>query len=1103
MTTYSAYPNGTVLGQRYHLLEVIGSGGMGIVYRAVDRLTAQVVALKQVTVPSQHLQFTAQHHGPTLDLRVSLASEFSLLASLRHPHIISVLDYGFDEHQHPYFTMELLENAQTILEYGRTRTIGERFDLIMQMLRALNYLHRRGVVHRDLKPDNVLVVRGSVKLLDFGIAVEMAYAQDASNASGTLAYMSPEMLQGEPPGISSDLYAAGILAYELIGLQHPYHLDDLNALINDIFNRTPDMNALDVERSVAAVVARMMAKNVHERFKSAAEVIEAYALAIKHSVPLDTAATRESALQAARFVGRAAELAHLEDALKAALEGRGSAWLIGGESGVGKSRLVDELRPRALVSGALVLRGQSVSTGGSLYGLWRPVLRRLALTGIITPQEASVLKALVPDIGELLGTPDPIDEASELPPRAAQERLFETVLAVLQRQPQPLVIILEDLHWASESLDLLAQINSAIERLPILVIGTYRHDERADIPRLLPSARVIMLERLTAQEIAELSASMLGDVGRQTQIVQWIREQTEGNVFFIVEVLRAVSDATDEFAAIKAEKLPPKVATGDIDRFIARRLARVPQAYYPVLELAAILGRQIDPALMQAIIRRQNAGFSLEAWLTRCADAVVLELRDEQWRFAHDKLRDGVLASLSDVMRPALHLQAAETIEQVYGSAPEQWPSLAFHWRGVGDAHKTAYYSERAGRLAYENAANREAVGYLSDALDALKRLPPTPQIQARIVDVTLMLTRANAFLMLVPPEPLLSEAERLAATLNDEVRLARVQGAFGSYHYMRGQMPQAFAYFYKSIAAAEKHGLEDVLMLPYNIIGRAMAVNGSYASSNANLAKGIRLAEKFQDDELLVGSLVFHGIGQEIVGQIGAGRQDIVRGLTLSESMGRPERYASDLVILGMGYTVCQQIESALDYLTESLQRAEAINAVQTIGIASGGLGVNYTLLGDYPRAVSYLDRSADIAQQHGAMIHYVWFQAARGEIERRTGDTFAARQRAESALRKAAELRQTLGEAETHLLLARLDMMDERFDSAQAHIQQAIDSHTQNAIAALAANARFELCRLYAVRGDTPHALALLTPCEEDFRRLKMAHHSRQAELLRGALA
>jgi serine/threonine protein kinase len=230
MTTNTSPSPSGIIGRRYLLHEQIGSGGMGIVYRATDRLAGHIVALKQVTAPAQALLFTSRSEG--LDLRLALAQEFKLLASMRHPHIISVLDYGFDEQHQPFYTMEFLENPQTIFQAGAAQPLDAKIGLLAQMLQALAYLHRRGVIHHDLKPSNVMVVDGQVKLLDFGLSLTAEQGgRMGSTAAGTLAYMAPEVLQGAGASQASDLYAVGVMAYELLAGRHPFNLDDMTQLI--------------------------------------------------------------------------------------------------------------------------------------------------------------------------------------------------------------------------------------------------------------------------------------------------------------------------------------------------------------------------------------------------------------------------------------------------------------------------------------------------------------------------------------------------------------------------------------------------------------------------------------------------------------------------------------------------------------------------------------------------------------------------------------------------------------------------------------------------------------------------------------------------------
>lgn len=705
-----------LIGRRYVLQEPLGSGGMGAVYRATDRLTGQTVALKKVTTLAE---VQATPDSDTNDFRIALSDEFRTLASLHHPNIITVLDYGFDVAGQPFFTMELLENARTILNAGVSAPLAEKVRLLLELLQALAYLHRRGILHRDLKPGNILVVDNTVKVLDFGLSLAIARSQTRPQemVAGTLAYMAPETLLEEQISAASDLYAFGMITYEIFAGRHPFNLKNVGMLVNSILNVAPDFDGIDAQ--VIPVLKCLLTKKPQNRYPYAETVMAALCEATGQPHPAETLAIRESFLQAAKFVGRRTELERLRGAFEQALAGKGSAWIIGGESGVGKSRLLDELRIRAMVRGALTLRGQAVTEGSMPYQVWREPLRRLALASDLDDREAGIFKSVIPDIDLLLNRE--IQEAPALDPQANQNRLFAVLLDVLKRQPQTVVMILEDLQWAgSENLALLTQLQRQISELPLLILCSYRDDERLDLPDQLPGLKVLRLNRLSAESIAELSEFMLGSAGKEPHVVNLLARETEGNAFFLVEVVRTLSEMTGELSKVTDSTLPAQIVASGIRDVVQRRLNRVPAQARPLLNLAAIAGRELDLNILQAI---QNADDNLNLWLTHCANAAVLEIQEDRWRFTHDKLREGVIAEIDTQTLPQLHLQIAKTIERVYDDDSGQFPALAYHYQQAGIRDKAAHYLIEAANLAKANFANREAIVLYEAAIEQIHLL--------------------------------------------------------------------------------------------------------------------------------------------------------------------------------------------------------------------------------------------------------------------------------------------------------------------------------------------------------------------------------------------
>lgn len=846
---------------RYQLQEKIGEGGMGTVYRAIDRLTNDTVALKRVLLTPSNLDFHSK--STDADLGVALASEFQLLASLRHPHIISVLDYGFDENGQPFFTMPLIRNPRHITSVAARKGYKERAELLIQALQALNYLHRRGVIHHDLKPGNVLVDAETrvVKVVDFGLALEN---QTRQAVMGTAAYMPPEAFEGAPSSQAGDMYAIGVLTYQMFTGHHPFPTNHLIDLVKAVMYNVPDLSPLEIPQ-LQSPVGRLLLKNPEDRLLDAHEVMVQLCEALKMPLPAETVDVREGILQAAKFVAREAELKTLLDALEKCRGGQGGVWLVGGESGVGKSRLLDELRTHALVNGVLVVQGSGIAEGGPPFVVWRNIMRHVLLHAAVSDSEAAILKPIVPDIDTLIGRPV---QAMDIEP----QRLALTMRDVIGRVDKPVLLLLEDLHWTEESLSPIQFLMNDIEHKSVLMVGSYRNDERPNLPDELPAMPLITLECLSAGEIAQLSQSMLGQ--RSETVLPLIQNESGGNPLFIVEVVRALAEEAGSLSQIGQATLPPAIFAGGMDRIIEARLKRLPDTARPPLELAAVYGRDVNLEVIKHLIPQLD----VDTWLNTCANAAILEVRDNQWRFAHDRMRSTIVEKLANEYKTALHERIATAIETLYPDDPAYVMLLAHHWTRVDNRDKAFDYivaaseqmleahnlkdsvtlAEQAVELAGVAAAKSaranhvlarayERTGNFQDAARIARTVYDFYQSQAdKLFDITITLASSLNFLgRFDESNRLLLDSLDLARQVQGDTGVARVNEALATNALDMGDIDDGLAYAEAALAGYEAAGQLNGVSSILGAIGYAYEVRGDMVSALEHYQRSLTIARE------------------------------------------------------------------------------------------------------------------------------------------------------------------------------------------------------------------------------------------------------------------
>ena len=779
----------------YRITGVLGRGGMGIVYRAEPMNGGAPVAVKTLRRTDR----------ARLD---AMRREIRALSRLQHPGVVRLLDDGADDGR-PWYAMDLLEGetlrdvlrrlapraadgapappgstAHTAIgvwpppgstpppprdrtgepasdgEHAAGTIAGELRAILRRLCATLAYLHGNGVVHRDLKPENVFVKTGATPVLvDLGIAARFGGGRDELEAAGAVvgsaAYMAPEQIRGELVDARADLYALGAILYECITGAPPFTGPTPAVVLRAHIGERPVPPSARREGVPAAIdrlVASLLTKRPSDRLGYADDVARALLDAPGESAAEWPGAPAPRAyLYRPEIAGRAGVVEELTAAIEAVAKGgRGGRILIGGESGIGKTRIALEAARAAARHGVAVVAGAAGPAGAARKAAplepFAPALVAVAdrcralgasettrLLGGAAPLLAPYERALADLPGGGAAGPLP-----PIAPESAPARVVDAVVSAILglADAEPMLLVLDDLQWADDlslaCLRALADVDLA--RRALLVIGTYRSEEAgAELEALAAAAgtRRIDLARMSAADAAEMAAGMLALPAAPEPLAAFLDRHSNGNPFFVAEYLHAaVAEGVLARDAAGRWRLGARGAlAGPIDgalglprslaALIERRLDALDPDARTAAHAAAVLGRDVDESLLAATI----AG---DVDLRRTGDAVetlrrrrILEEADGGGlRFAHDTIREVTYAQIPAAERRDRHRRAAEAMT-ARSSGEGAARTLAHHFARAEAHGEALLWFERAGAWARAAYANDEAIACFHAALAA------------------------------------------------------------------------------------------------------------------------------------------------------------------------------------------------------------------------------------------------------------------------------------------------------------------------------------------------------------------------------------------------
>ena len=841
----------------YKIKSKLGEGGMGEVYRATDTKLNRDVAIK--VIPEEFSRDASR--------MARFEREAQVLATLNHPNIAAI--YGVEDRA---LVMELVEGP-TLAERIAAGAIPaeEALPVARQIVEALEYAHEQGIIHRDLKPANIKVTpTGRVKVLDFGLAKVQAIGESDSTNSmitmagaivGTAAYMSPEQATGKATDGRSDIFSLGLVLYEMLtgrrAFQEERAILTMMAILHKEARPLREL-APDLAPEWDGIVSRSMAKAPADRFQSMAELRAA--LEAMANQRADASAGALPVLAASRTtVGRDAQRGELWRAYARVKGGRGLILAVSGEAGIGKTSLLEEFLAELGQRGErpALARGRCSErlAGAEAY---LPILEALdsLLHGHAAAQAAPAMKTLAPTWYGLVAGDSAVTSTSatgrEAGPAASQERMKRELGALCQElsRKRPLILVIDDLHWADVStIDLLNYLAGRFADMRLLALVSYRPSDMALARHPFLAVRgdlqshglfeEIGLKFLEPQDVERYLTLQFPAHVFPADFAATIHAKTEGNPLFMADLVRYLRDTggiveeNGRWALARSLPEGPKDLPESVRGMIQRKIGLVEERDRKLLVAASAQGYEFDSAVVAAAVE-MDAG-DVEESLETLERVHVLVKRGEErefpdrsltlnYQFVHVLYQNLLYASLQPTRRAALCGRLARALAAHYGDqAAPVAARVAMLYEAARDFAASARYFHMAAKRAAGLFAFGEALALAERGLSAALALPDTEERKKLELELQMMkgvALRSTTGWATPEIERVFTRARQLCQEFHDPPQLIPVLWATTLFLLIRGNLRECRDRADEMMGQAERSGEPAYLMAAHHVGG-------------------------------------------------------------------------------------------------------------------------------------------------------------------------------------------------------------------------------------------------------------------------------------------